>query len=282
MYSFLKILFFFDKFILSWGPGIHLHIGNKLIEDEELEPKKSEIIRNNKKEFFYGTIAPDITLGKKYIKDLEKHSHIWETGFNVVKKAKTDKELALGYGYLTHLAADVIAHNYYLPKELLLASGLRNFQHTILEMKVDMILYHDTYKLIENVLKENYKKEDEFLKNIISKATLPFGINKKIFEYSLKIVKSKYINRTMKRLTKYEEWELKNKKLIKKYHNYSYKLAKDVLNEMENSKVTKYDPNGEIHLNDSKYQRKKLNKIDLAQKGHKYYIFPEELNNIGG
>ena len=282
MYSFLRILFFFDKFIMFWGPGIHLHIGNKLLNDTELEPKKKEIICNNKKEFLYGTIAPDITLGKKYIKDLEKHSHIWKTGFNVVKKARTDKELALGYGYLTHLAADVIAHNYYLPKELLLANGLRNFRHTILEMKVDMILYHDTYELIENVLKENYKKEDEYLKKIISKATLPFGINKKIFEYSLKTVKSEYINRTLKRLTKYEEWELKNKKLIKKYHDYSYELAKNVLNEMENSKVANYDPNGKIHLDHSKKQRKTLGKVDLEKMGHRFYIFPNELNDIGG
>jgi len=278
MLLFLKAIFFYRKLQLNWGPGVHLHLANKLLSDEELQNTDKEIIQNNRKHFLYGNVSPDITLGKKYIKELEKHCHKWDTAFRILKNAKNDEEKTLGYGYLTHLAADVIAHNYYIPRELLVGRGLRNFLHTVLEIKVDMTIYKETSSVIKELLQCDFKQEDAYLKKNISKALLPFGINRKIFEYSLKGSKSRYMYKAFRVFGNYENWMEENQNLLKKYHEISYKLMKDLLENMENSEVVKYDPNGEKNIMDSKAVKKshKGFRKDKSLKEH-FYKIPNNL-----
>ncbi|MGM0508782.1 MAG: zinc dependent phospholipase C family protein [Fusobacteriota bacterium] len=273
MYNILKMILFFDKFILNWGPAVHLHVGNQLLKEDGIKGEKKRVIHENKEEFLYGNLAPDITLGKKYIRDAEKHSHIWKTAFNILDKAKTDKQKALAYGYLSHLASDVIAHNYYVPKELLHAEGLRNFSHLLSEIRVDMMLYHDVYELIQIIIKRNFKKEDRFLKPLISKSILPFGINKRLLQYSLRITKSKTLYRVVSRTNAFEEWEIRNQKVLKKYHNISKDLAKNLLINMENSKALEYDPNGEAHI--ERGSRETI--IKKGDRAHTFHKIPDEL-----
>jgi len=198
-----------------------------------------------------------------------------------LKKAKDDKKKAMAYGYLTHLAADVIAHNYYIPKEPLQGRGLRNFLHTVLEIKVDMTIYKDAYNLIKTILDNNYDEEDKFLKENISKAILPFGLNRKIFEYSLKSSKSKYMYRAFNIFGKYELWREENKNILVYYHSVSYNLMLDILNNIENAEVLNYDPNGENNLKLLKKLRKqyKVEKKDKKLKEN-FYNIPTELLNL--
>lgn len=272
------ILFLFLKNIKNWGPGVHLHLSNQILNDVDMQKCDDyEILKENRDKFLYGSIASDITLGKKYIKDLEKHSHTWKTGFNILNNAKTKEEIALGYGYISHLASDVIAHNFYIPKKMLISHGLRNFLHLVLEIKVDMTLYDDTYDLIKTILNSDFTTEDKYIKPFISKAVLPFGINKKIFEYSLKTIKSKYFFRSFFTFTDYENWQLENRKLIKQYHDFSYKLIKDIIINKENSILTNYDPNGEHNLSKIK-ELKAIYAEDVKfGKSKDYYIVPDEL-----
>ncbi len=272
-----RMIFFFNRFVMYWGPGVHLHLANKVLE-EDIDSEAKEIIRANRKHFLYGNVSPDITLGKKYIKDLEKHCHKWETAFKIFQNAKDDRQKALGYGYLTHLAADVIAHNHYIPRELLVGRGLRTFLHTVLEIKVDMTIYKETYDIIKEMLEEDFKEEDNFLKENISKAILPFGVNRKIFEYSLKSSKSKYMYRAFRIFGNYENWREENKKMLMKYHEVSYKLMLEILKNMENSEIIKYDPNGEKNINESKILKKNNKKLfkDKTVK-ESFYEIPQDL-----
>lgn len=279
IFNILKKIIFPFNVIINWGPGVHLHLAGKVLEDN-IKNEDFEIIKKNKEYFLYGNVSPDITLGKKYIKEIEKHCHKWETAFNILNKASNDKQKAMSYGYLTHLAADVIAHNYYIPKELLEGRGLRNFLHTVVEIKTDMSIYKDTYSLIKNILDKDYKEEDKFLKENISKAILPFGINRKIFEYSLKSSKSKYLYRAFNIFGKYERWIEENRNILVYYHEISYNLMVDILNNLDKSEILNYDPNGEHNLKLLKKLRKQY-KIEKQSKNLKesLYNVPIELLN---
>lgn len=279
IFNILKKIIFPFNVIINWGPGVHLHLAGKVLEDN-IKNEDFEIIKKNKEYFLYGNVSPDITLGKKYIKEIEKHCHKWETAFNILNKASNDKQKAMSYGYLTHLAADVIAHNYYIPKELLEGRGLRNFLHTVVEIKADMSIYKDTYSLIKNILDKDYKEEDKFLKENISKAILPFGINRKIFEYSLKSSKSKYLYRAFNIFGKYERWIEENRNILVYYHEISYNLMVDILNNLDKSEILNYDPNGEHNLKLLKKLRKQY-KIEKQSKNLKesLYNVPIELLN---
>jgi len=273
----LRILFGTNSFFNCWGPGIHLHIADMLLEKCEGVIKNIEFLKKYRNYFLYGSVAPDITLGKKYIREIEKHCHSWNTGFAILNNSKNNEERAVAYGYLVHLASDIIAHNYYIPKEMLASRGLRGIVHTILELKADSILFKDTKELLEEVLSVDFSKENEFIKSNISKAVLPFGINRKIFEYSLKGSKNRYFHGAIKKVTSYEKWIIDKRKILEEYYETSYALAFDILKNETDSIALKYDPNGEIHLKNIVEIKKEIRNIEIDNIHMLFYRIPKEL-----
>ena len=70
-------------------------------------------------DFLYGSIAPDTSFAKKYV-PRGRHSHFWHVGQETFDFAGSDALRAFGLGYLAHLAADTVAHNFFVPRQLLL------------------------------------------------------------------------------------------------------------------------------------------------------------------
>ena len=68
-------------------------------------------------DFLYGSIAADTSIAKKYAA-VGRHSHSWAVGFDILDRARDDALKAFSYGYLAHLAADVVAHNAFVPYQL--------------------------------------------------------------------------------------------------------------------------------------------------------------------
>jgi hypothetical protein len=66
------------------------------------------------KDFLYGSVAADISLAKKYVPE-GRHCHHWHIGEEIFETAETERLRAVGLGYLSHLAADTIAHNFFVP-----------------------------------------------------------------------------------------------------------------------------------------------------------------------
>ena len=276
----LRVLFGTDSFFNCWGPGIHLHIADMLLEKCEGVLKNIEFLKKYRNYFLYGSVAPDITLGKKYIREIEKHCHSWNTGFALLNNSKNDEERAVAYGYLVHLASDIIAHNYYIPKEMLASRGLRGIVHTVLELKADSILFKDTKELLEEVLSVDFSKENEFIKSNISEAVLPFGINRKIFEYSLKGSKSHYFHGALKKVTSYEKWIIDKRKILEEYYETSYALAFDILKNGADSIAVKYDPNGETHIRNIGEVKKEIRNIEIDDVHMLFYRIPKELKEL--
>src|SRR5512134_457428 len=97
----------------AWGPLTHIYLGNELFSLGALLPAGIlEVIRRYRKDFLYGNIMADIIIGKKYLPD-DKCSHSWEVGFDLLRAAKTPQQKSFVYGYLSHLAADTVAHHSY-------------------------------------------------------------------------------------------------------------------------------------------------------------------------
>ena len=103
---------------LAWGPGVHLALGNSVLSNMGcLPPLVAALLGRHRDAFLYGCLSADIFIGKgTNIKP--GHSHNWVTGFKLLKSAQDARVLAYAYGYLSHLAADVVAHNYFVPKAL--------------------------------------------------------------------------------------------------------------------------------------------------------------------
>ena len=93
-------------------------------------------------DFLYGSVAADISFAKKYVPE-GRHCHNWSVGEEILASADSERLRAVGYGYLAHLAADTIAHNVFVPRQLLLTSTTQVLGHAYWEHRIDLHVGND-------------------------------------------------------------------------------------------------------------------------------------------
>jgi len=99
---------------LAWGPVTHIALGiQSLATVSTPDGLLQAALANLPEVFLYGSLAPDIVQGRRLQSRLRRHSHNWSTGLGLLEAARAQKEKAFALGYLAHLAADVVAHNFF-------------------------------------------------------------------------------------------------------------------------------------------------------------------------
>ncbi|MBF0466373.1 MAG: zinc dependent phospholipase C family protein [Nitrospirae bacterium] len=159
----------------AWGPLTHTYLANEvLFFSFLLPPFVSSIINRFKEDFLYGNIMADMVLGKKYLPQ-DKSSHSWDFGFRLADGAKTPQQKAFAFGYISHLAADTVAHD-------ILTKESKNIEHTLYELKADSFINKKYWLQAVAIKKSVQKRNDLFLENSICKLFLSFKINKRIYK----------------------------------------------------------------------------------------------------
>lgn len=87
-----------------------------------LLPALGALLKQWPTHFLYGSVAADISFAKKYAPE-GRHCHRWRVGEQVLARVDTDPLRAVAFGYLAHLAADTLAHNLFVPRQLLLTGA---------------------------------------------------------------------------------------------------------------------------------------------------------------
>lgn len=159
----------------AWGPLTHMYLGNELFSLSPLLPAGLvEIIRRYRKDFLYGNLMADIIIGKKYLPD-SKSSHSWDVAFALMRAAGTEQQKAFVYGYMSHLAADTVAHNIYTVDK-------RNIGHAVMEMKADSIIDKKYWLQAIAIDRKIQIRNDHFLENSLDRFIFSFKTNKRIFK----------------------------------------------------------------------------------------------------
>jgi hypothetical protein len=163
--------------LFAWGLETHLKIGSTILENVSFA-----LIKQYPTYFLLGNIFPDFfTLMKnlsKFKRGLDTHS--WSTLGKLFRNTCSDEEKSFCHGYAAHLAADIVAHNYYIPQTFFLVSKNKVISHLILE-------YAETKNSLhyENLLEEllNFANEgsDLFLRT--------HGISKEYFSRQINYLK---------------------------------------------------------------------------------------------
>jgi hypothetical protein len=162
------------SFAFAWGPLTHMYLGNELLSFSPLIPAGIlALLRKHKQDFLYGNLMADMILGKKYLPD-DKSSHSWDVGLKLLDQAKTWPERAFAYGYLSHLAADSVAHE-------ALTDEKGNMGHTWVEMKADSLI--DKIYWFQTVLisKKVRKRSDLLLEHSLDRYMFSFKTNKRLY-----------------------------------------------------------------------------------------------------
>jgi hypothetical protein len=220
----------------AWGPLTHIYLGNELLSLGALLPASIfEIIRRHRKDFLYGSLMADIIVGKKYLPEY-KNSHSWDFAFNLMGATETNQQKAFVYGYLSHLAADTVAHNIY-------TADRKNFTHTLLELKADCIIDKKHWSHAMDIDKKIQVRNDVFLENSIEKFIFSFRTNKRLLKGMILLSVfnrekvSDFIDRNL--IT-----TLPARKTIEKLHNKSLDKIIELFQNWDNSEVIRENPNG--------------------------------------
>jgi hypothetical protein len=166
----------------AWGPLAHLSFSAQALES--LAPLQSpirQVLQDFGNEFLYGSLAADIVVGKNMARYLY-HCHNWRVGFNVFRQAKPGAEQALALGFLAHLAADTVAHNYYVPFKTVASFHKTNTRHAYWELRYDQRMDRSLSVLARRVSTRAIRGHDVFLERALGGASvLPFGVSKQLF-----------------------------------------------------------------------------------------------------
>jgi hypothetical protein len=251
----------------AWGPLTHIYLANELFTLSPLLPVCIyEVIRRYKKDFLYGNIMADIIIGKKYLPE-NKNCHNWDFGFELLNVSKTDQQKSFVYGYMSHLAADTVAHNFY-------TYHMKNIKHTLLEIKADSIIdkkyWYQAISLDRNIQLRN----DTFLSNSIGSPLFSFKTNKRILK-SMVFLTIFYREKINDFVDKNINAALPDKLIIERYQNESLNKIIDLFQNWQESDVIKVNPNGsEYRVFSKSISYRELKSINILnyKKGWKRYL----------
>ncbi len=165
----------------AWGGGIHLQVGLHILAClEQLPGETARLLAAYPFDYLYGCIAADITLGKKFTHYL-LNCHRWSVGKKVLQAAGNDVGRACAHGYLSHLAADVIAHNYFVPYKIMRSFTVATMKHTYWEMRFETFVDQQTWDRAREVCSADQRANDTLLRNVVTPTLFSFGVNKRIF-----------------------------------------------------------------------------------------------------
>jgi hypothetical protein len=231
----------------AWGPAVHTIISCRILDGlAQLFPIIREIIQPFPLEYIYGGLAADFFVGKGQ-KKKHGHSHNWETGFRFLAEAGDDREAAYAYGFLSHLAADVVAHNYFVPNLIHRASTWKRVGHLYWEGVADHCVSPNYGKLAREVLDMEELGCDDLLKSAVGKRRKGLKTRRQLFKQSVKL--SDFLNGTepMFLVNKASRYQI-SQDYVFFMLDLSYRLVKDFLTHPDSSPCLSHDPIGSHNL----------------------------------
>ncbi len=241
----------------AWGAGFHLQVGSTVLKNLQfIEPVIASIISEYPNDFLYGCIAADITIGKKFTHYLQ-HCHRWSVGTKILRHAQTRQQKACAYGYLTHLAADTIAHNFYVPMKVMRSFSTLTLKHAYWEMRFENLIDKDIWEIGKKVSMEHYKLNDALLREQVSTTLFSFDTNKRIFNSILLLSRLEKWQKVLKTLSDNSRYILETGE-GREYAAMTEEAVFDFLRSGEHSRYFKADPTGERALKAAEAVRKNL------------------------
>ncbi|GAB4411302.1 MAG: zinc dependent phospholipase C family protein [Thermodesulfovibrionales bacterium] len=144
----------------AWGPLTHIYLGREIFSLGPLLPAGIyALLRKYRHDFLYGNLMADIIIGKKFLPE-DKNPHSWDMALNLFESAKTQQQKAFVYGYMSHLAADTVAHGRF--------SG-KNIGHTLVELRADSLIDKKYWFQAMSIDRKVQQRNDIFLERSLER-----------------------------------------------------------------------------------------------------------------
>ncbi len=166
----------------AWGPGVHTITALTALSNAgAFLPAVSGLITSFPFEYLYGCLSADFFIGKGRQNPKRVHLHNWRGGFKFLEQANCDRERAYALGFLSHLAADVVAHNFFVPDLMDSFPGKGKMGHLYWELRADYAAGPHYTGVARAVLDMDHDVCDELLNTIVGKRGNGFKTKKRIY-----------------------------------------------------------------------------------------------------
>lgn len=242
---------------MAWGGGIHLQLGVSVLANlSRFEPALAAILNAYPHDFLYGCISADITVGKKFTHYM-LNCHRWKIGQSILASAINDRQRACSYGYLCHLAADVIAHNYYVPYKTMRSFASVTMKHTYWEMRFETFVEKEIWNVAREVCKTDQSANDRLMRSVLTPTIFSFATNKKIFNSIMLLSRLEKWQKVMQTLSDNSRYQLAETDRDD-YLQLTETAVFDFLENPLKSPLLQADPTGERALTTAEAIRKNL------------------------
>lgn len=197
--------------LTPWGPGTHLEFEHRVYRrrHERLTPEVADLIETQRHAFQYGHIAADI-INLKSVGGHYNHCHRWTIVEEMRARADSDAERAFILGYLSHLAADTIAHNHFVPYHLARFARTQGLGHLYWELSADRYVPEERWDVVTKLKADPALAEmDRLVWATVPRRAFSTATNKVIFNHVLLVSEREQWRRGVARLHPLERLKLK-------------------------------------------------------------------------
>jgi hypothetical protein len=248
------LLLLFPGDLLAWTPGTHIYLGESVLANlRHLPAVIADLIRVYPFDFLYGNIAADSSIAKKYA-PVGRHCHFWHVGQEIHDLADSEAMRAFGWGYLCHLAADAVAHNYFVPRQLVLTSSTSSVGHSYWESRVETHLGDSYARSARELIRLDHSEADAHLDRIISPTIFSVRTNRRLFRGMVHLTETQGWQRSMQAARERSRWELTDGD-VERHLALSLDFMMGVLGEPD-PRARQLDPSGERPLKVAKEMRR--------------------------
>jgi len=243
---------------LAWGPATHVQAGVDILRSLDLLPTHiAGLLAQYPIDFLYGNLAADISMAKKYA-PVGRHCHHWHVAREMYEAAGDDERLqAALLGYQCHLAADVLAHNSFVPRMLLLTSSTRALGHSYWEHRMDADVgsaYSHLARWI--VTRYDHSHTDALFRRLLSSTLFTFSTNRRIFRGMIRINGNESWQAIFDTVVDNSRWDLDPTTVVR-YQRHTFDLVADFLIRETEARAAAHDPIGEESLGEAKRVRRR-------------------------
>ncbi len=239
----------------AWTPGTHVFLGEAVMRSLDVLPTGvAGLLRAFPYEFLYGSIAADTSMAKKYV-PVGRHCHSWRVGLEIFERARDEPLRAFAFGYLSHLAADAVAHNYFVPRQLALTSSTTALGHSYWESRFETHLGDGCSHRARDLLTGDHLSADAHLDRILSPTIFSTRTNRRIFRGMVYVADSESWQRIFQLVAENSRWDLEEDD-VSQYVARSYDFIMDLLQRFDSSEPFALDPAGDKQLHRAKQVRR--------------------------
>jgi hypothetical protein len=239
----------------AWTPGTHILLGEAVLRSTALLPTAlAALLHEHPWDFLYGSIAADTSIAKKYAR-FGRHCHSWTVGFEILHHARDERLQAFSWGYLAHLAADVVAHNYFVPHQLAVTSATSALGHSYWESRFETHLSQRFPRRAVEVIQRDHAASDAHLDRVLSPTIFSTATNRRIFRGMVHASDNAGWQRVFALVAANSRWDLAEV-VVGAHLARSYDYVMDLLVREAGSVAYTYDPSGDRALRTAKRVRR--------------------------